>query len=43
MQVESKVMSMLHVMFLNMTIPQPTDFFFSHWHINLLFCGSYSN
>jgi len=30
-------------MFPNVTVPEPTDFFFPRWHSNPLFRGSYSN
>ena len=30
-------------MFPNVTVPEPTDFFFQRWHRDPLFRGSYSN
>ncbi|KAJ8522165.1 hypothetical protein ONZ45_g1242 [Pleurotus djamor] len=42
-QVQSEVMGVLRSMFPNITISEPTDFFFPRWHSNPLFRGSYSN
>ena len=36
-------MSVVRSMFPNITVPEPTDFFFPRWHSNPLFRGSYSN
>jgi polyamine oxidase len=36
-------MSVVRSMFPNVTVPEPTDFFFPRWHSNPLFRGSYSN
>ena len=42
-QVKDEVMSVVRSMFPNITVPEPTDFFFPRWHSNPLFRGSYSN
>ncbi|TDL27142.1 amine oxidase [Rickenella mellea] len=42
-QVKAEVLSVLALMFPNVSIPQPTDFFFPRWHTDPLFRGSYSN
>jgi polyamine oxidase len=42
-QVQSEVMGVVRSMFPNVTVPEPTDFFFPRWHTNPLFRGSYSN
>ena len=42
-QVKGEVMSVVRSMFPNVTVPEPTDFFFPRWHSNPLFRGSYSN
>ena len=36
-------MSVVRSMFPDVTVPEPTDFFFPRWHSNPLFRGSYSN
>jgi len=36
-------MGIVRSMFPNVTVPEPTDFFFPRWHSNPLFRGSYSN
>ncbi|TFK37641.1 amine oxidase [Crucibulum laeve] len=43
LQVKKEVIGVLHSMFPNVTIPEPTDFFFQRWHADPLFRGSYSN
>ena len=42
-EVQSEVLDTLSLMFPNITIPTPTDFFFPRWHSNPLFRGSFSN
>lgn len=42
-QVQTEVLGILELMFPNVTIPEPLDFFFPRWHSNPLFRGSYSN
>jgi polyamine oxidase len=42
-EVKNEVMSVVRSMFPNVTIPEPTDFFFPRWNSNPLFRGSYSN
>ncbi|CCM00964.1 uncharacterized protein FIBRA_03012 [Fibroporia radiculosa] len=42
-QVQAEVMGVLQAMYPNVTIPQPTAFYFPRWHTNPLFRGSYSN
>ncbi|KAF8797561.1 amine oxidase [Phlegmacium glaucopus] len=42
-QVKNEVMGIVRSMFPNVTVPEPTDFFFPRWHSNPLFRGSYSN
>ncbi|KAF9003063.1 amine oxidase [Cyathus striatus] len=41
--VKSEVLGVLQSMFPNVTIPEPSDFFFPRWHSDPLFRGSYSN
>ncbi|CAL1696662.1 unnamed protein product [Somion occarium] len=41
--VKAEVLSVLQAMCPNITIPQPIDFYFHHWHSDPLFRGSYSN
>ena len=36
-------MGVVRSMFPNITVPEPTEFFFPRWHSNPLFRGSYSN
>jgi len=36
-------MGVVRSMFPNVTVPEPTDFFFPRWHSDPLFRGSYSN
>ena len=36
-------MGIVRSMFPNITVPEPTNFFFPRWHSNPLFRGSYSN
>ena len=36
-------MGVVRAMFPNITVPEPTDFFFPRWHSNPHFRGSYSN
>ena len=42
-QVKQETLSVLSHMFPNITIPEPTDFFFPRWYTSPLFRGSYSN
>ncbi|KAF9480663.1 amine oxidase [Pholiota conissans] len=42
-QVQEEVMGVVRSMFPNITVPEPTEFFFPRWHTNPLFRGSYSN
>ena len=42
-QVKDEVMGVVRSMFPNITVPEPTDFFFPRWKSNPLFRGSYSN
>ncbi|KAF8797572.1 amine oxidase [Phlegmacium glaucopus] len=42
-QAKNEVMGIVRSMFSNITVPEPTDFFFPRWHSNPLFRGSYSN
>ncbi|KIM37932.1 hypothetical protein M413DRAFT_76550 [Hebeloma cylindrosporum] len=42
-QVQQEVMGVVRSMFPNVTVPEPTEFFFPRWHSNPLFRGSYSN
>ena len=42
-QVQQEVMGVVRSMFPNVTVPDPTEFFFPRWHSNPLFRGSYSN
>ncbi|TFY63914.1 hypothetical protein EVJ58_g2955 [Rhodofomes roseus] len=42
-EVQAEVMKVLHEMFPNVTIPEPTAFYFPRWHSDPLFRGSYSN
>ena len=42
-QVQQEVMGVFRSMFPNVTVPDPTEFFFPRWHNNPLFRGSYSN
>jgi len=42
-QVKTEVMSVVRSMFSNVTVPEPSEFFFPRWHSNKLFRGSYSN
>ncbi|EPS93815.1 hypothetical protein FOMPIDRAFT_1033564 [Fomitopsis schrenkii] len=41
--VQSEVMDVLDMMFPNVDVPEPTDFYFQRWHSDPLFRGSYSN
>ncbi|KZT69427.1 amine oxidase [Daedalea quercina L-15889] len=42
-EVQAEVMEVLQAMFPNVTIPDPTAFYFPRWHSDPLFRGSYSN
>lgn len=42
-QVKSEIMGVLRTMFPNVTVPEPTDFFFQRWNDDPLYHGSYSN
>ncbi|KAH9922372.1 amine oxidase [Fomitopsis serialis] len=41
--VQSEVMDVLQMMFPEVDVPEPTDFYFQRWHSDPLFRGSYSN
>ena len=41
--VQSEVMDVLDMMFRDVDIPEPIDFYFQRWHSDPLFRGSYSN
>ncbi len=42
-QVQGEVMEVVRMMYPNITVPEPSEFFFPRWHTNKLFRGSYSN
>ena len=42
-EVQSEVLEILQLMYPNITIPTPTDFYFPRWYSDPLFRGSYSN
>ncbi|PCH42978.1 amine oxidase [Wolfiporia cocos MD-104 SS10] len=42
-EVKEEVLGVLKLMYPNVTIPEPTAFYFPRWHTNPLFRGSYSN
>ncbi|KAF8640170.1 hypothetical protein AX16_010225 [Volvariella volvacea WC 439] len=42
-QVQSEVMDVLRSMYPNITVPEPTDFYFQRWNSDPLYRGSYSN
>jgi len=42
-QVQDEVMEVLRAMYPNITVPEPTAFYFPRWHSDPLFRGSYSN
>ncbi|KAK0497798.1 amine oxidase [Armillaria luteobubalina] len=42
-QVQDEAMEVLRKMYPNVTIPEPTDFFFPRWNSDPLYRGSYSN
>ena len=42
-EVQAEVMEVIRAMFPNVTIPEPTAFYFPRWHNDPLFRGSYSN
>jgi len=42
-EVKNEVLSVLRSMYPSEPIPEPTDFYFHHWHSDPLFRGSYSN
>jgi len=42
-EVQSQVVEVLQMMYPNITVPEPIDFFMPLWHSNPLYRGSYSN
>ncbi|KJA15151.1 hypothetical protein HYPSUDRAFT_194639 [Hypholoma sublateritium FD-334 SS-4] len=42
-KVQAEVMEVVRMMYPNITVPEPSEFFFPRWHTNTLFRGSYSN